>query len=68
MRFVYADSFGGYDSNRHHESFRAPFLLKHMTSAVELLREREAELHANEVRKADEAAQMDQYRERRNGW
>jgi hypothetical protein len=42
----------------------APFLLKHMILAVELLREREAELHANEVRRAEEAASDAEHWER----
>jgi hypothetical protein len=42
----------------------APYLLEHMILAGELLREREAEVHANQVRRADEAAHMAGYRER----
>jgi hypothetical protein len=41
----------------------ASFLLKHMILAVELLREREAELQTFEVRRAEEAGQMVEYRE-----
>jgi hypothetical protein len=42
----------------------AVFLLKHMTLAVGLLQKREAELHANEIRKAEETASEAEQRER----